>query len=46
MKRNELKQSYYKETFENWKDKNGKPTENYTKWVEDKLMMYMQTRLY
>lgn len=40
MKRNKLKQMYYKDenTFGYWKDENGKPTEEYTKWVENKLM--------
>ena len=38
MKRNELKQAYYKDTFKRWKDEKGKPTEHYTRWVEDKLM--------
>jgi hypothetical protein len=38
MKRNSLKQMYYKETFEHWKDRVGNPTLEYTRWVEDKLM--------
>jgi len=40
MKRNKLKQMYYKDenTFGRWKDLNGNPTKEYTKWLENKLM--------
>ena len=37
MKRNEIKQEYYKETGEYWKGKNGMPTIEYVNWIEDKI---------
>lgn len=42
MKRNELKQAYYKDTLERWKDENGKPTEDYTRWIENQLMKQLE----
>ena len=46
MKRNKLKQAYYKETLNHWKKEDGTPTVEYTKWVEDKLMNHIENKLY
>ena len=46
MKRNKIKQYYYKDTLKRWKDGKGKPTEHYTKWVEDKLMWHIENKIY
>ena len=44
MKRNKLKQMYYKDisTSGYWKDSLGKPTEEYTRFIEDKLMAELE----
>ncbi len=40
MKRNNLKQEYYKvnKRTKYWKDKDGKPTKQYMNWLEDKIL--------
>lgn len=38
MKRNELKQAYYKETGNYYKDKDGLINKEYMNWLEDKLI--------
>lgn len=37
-KRNTLKQQYYKETCNYWKDRENKPTLHYVNWLEDRLL--------
>lgn len=37
-KRNTLRQEYYKTGDGHWKDLEGKPNIDYTKWLEDKVL--------
>ena len=47
MKRNKLKQEYYKETYKHWKTLENEtvPTIDYVKWLEDKVMALLDEQI-
>ena len=45
MKRNELKQMYYKETSNYYKDKDGNINKEYLNWVEDNYIRLISIKI-